>query len=286
MCRRFNSVPGHHFYIPERPNKSNSPLHRLVLTREVVQGRPKRSIDIHGRAGVTFGVTGSAQNDVTPMPLTDTAIRNCKPGVKPAKLFDKDGLFLLVTPSGGKWWRLKYRYHGREKLLSLGVYPDTSLTKARAKRDEARALLASDVDPSEHRRATKAAHGAENSFEAVAREWHTKFSANGRRVTQRRFCVDSSAMFFPGSGSARLETSARRSCLLRFGGSNTAEPSKLLIGHCRIAVKCFGTRLRQAAPREMRRRTSAEPYSGGVAASRLHYRSQGDWPPSSGSRGV
>ena len=111
------------------------------------------------------------------MPLTDTAIRNCKPGVKPAKLFDKDGLFLLVTPSGGKWWRLKYRYHGREKLLSLGVYPDTSLTKARAKRDEARALLASDVDPSEHRRATKAAHGAENSFEAVAREWHTKFSA-------------------------------------------------------------------------------------------------------------
>ena len=242
MCRRFNSVPGHHFYIPERPNKSNSPPDRLVLAGEVVQGRPKRLIDMHGRAGVTFGVTGSAQNNVTPMPLTDTAIRNCKPGVKPAKLFDKDGLFLLVTPSGGKWWRLKYRYHGREKLLSLGVYPDTSLTKARAKRDEARALLASDVDPSEHRRATKAAHGAENSFEAVAREWHTKFSAKWTKSHAHKILRRLECDVFPWLGKRPVGETARRSCLPRSGGSSIAEPSRLPIGHCRIAAKSFGTR--------------------------------------------
>ncbi len=59
------------------------------------------------------------------MALTDTAIRSAKPGSKPLKLSDEKGLFLLVTPSGGKWWRLKYRFEGKEKLLSLGVYPDT-----------------------------------------------------------------------------------------------------------------------------------------------------------------
>ena len=74
------------------------------------------------------------------MPLTDTAVRNAKPGTKPAKLFDERGLFLIVTPAGGKWWRLKYRFDNKEKLLSLGVYPDVSLKAARIRRDELRTL--------------------------------------------------------------------------------------------------------------------------------------------------
>lgn len=110
------------------------------------------------------------------MPLTDTAVRNAKPGDKPAKMFDERGLFLIVTPAGGKWWRLRYRFDGKEKLLSLGVYPDVGLKDARDRRDEARKLLANDIDPGENRKVQKAAkvERATNSFEAIAREWFAK----------------------------------------------------------------------------------------------------------------
>ncbi len=110
------------------------------------------------------------------MALTDTAVRNARPGNKPAKLFDERGLFLIVTPAGGKWWRLRYNFDGKEKLLSLGTYPDVSLKAARDKRDEARKLLAADIDPGEHRKATKTARveRAANSFEVIAREWFEK----------------------------------------------------------------------------------------------------------------
>ncbi len=110
------------------------------------------------------------------MPLTDTAIRTKKAGAKPVKLFDEGGLYLLVAPSGGKWWRLKYRIDGKEKLLSLGTYPDTPLSKAREKRDSVRKLIADGVDPSAQRKAAKVARSDANSFEAVAREWLAKFT--------------------------------------------------------------------------------------------------------------
>lgn len=83
-----------------------------------------------------------------PMPLTDVAIRNAKPRDKPYKLGDTLGLFLLVQPSGGKLWRLKYRIDGREKKLGLGTYPAVGLGDARRRRDEARELIAAGKDPS------------------------------------------------------------------------------------------------------------------------------------------
>ncbi len=85
------------------------------------------------------------------MPLTNTEIRNAKPAGKTRKLFDGGGLYLEVSLRGGKWWRLKYRFGGKEKRLSLGVYPDVSLADARNRREEARKLLANDIDPSENR---------------------------------------------------------------------------------------------------------------------------------------
>lgn len=114
------------------------------------------------------------------MPLTDTALRNAKPKDKPYKLADEKGLFLLVHPNSGKYWRFKYRYDGKEKLLALGVYPDVSLKDARERRDNARKQVAADIDPSQHRKAIKAARAAsaENSFEVVAREWFGKHSPN------------------------------------------------------------------------------------------------------------
>lgn len=110
------------------------------------------------------------------MPLSDTAIRKMKPTEKIQRLFDGGGLYLEVSPAGGKWWRLKYRYGGKEKRLSLGTYPDTGLADARSKRDAARRLLAGGTDPGEHRKAEKAAgeDRAANSLEVVAREWHAK----------------------------------------------------------------------------------------------------------------
>ena len=114
------------------------------------------------------------------MSLTDTKIRSAKPGEKPVKLSDEKGLYLLVTQAGGKWWRLDYRFSGKRKTLSMGVYPDVGLKEARGRRDEARKLLAGDIDPGEHRKAQKAAklERASNSFETVAREWFAKHSLN------------------------------------------------------------------------------------------------------------
>jgi integrase len=110
------------------------------------------------------------------MPLTDIVIRSAKPKEKPYKLFDSGGLYLEISPRGGRWWRWKYRYGGREKRLSLGVYPEVSLRTAREKRDAYRTLRASGVDPGEARKAEKCAQAGLESFEAIAREWHQKFT--------------------------------------------------------------------------------------------------------------
>ncbi len=106
--------------------------------------------------------------------LTDTAIKAAKPREKPYKISDGRGLFLLITPAGGRWFRFKYRFQGKEKLLSLGVYPDVSLKAARDAREKARGLLGKDVDPGVTRRCEK--FSIRDSFEAVAKEWFEKFS--------------------------------------------------------------------------------------------------------------
>ncbi len=107
------------------------------------------------------------------MPLSDLVIRKAKATDKAQRLFDGGGLYLEVTPAGGKLWRQKYRFAGKEKRLAHGAYPEVTLVAARERRDAARRLLASGVDPGEHRRAEKVAGAdrAANSFEVVAREW-------------------------------------------------------------------------------------------------------------------
>ena len=116
------------------------------------------------------------------MALSNTSILNAKAKDKAYKLYDSDGLFIKITPTGGKWWRLKYRFGGKEKLLSLGTYPEVALSEARARRDDSRKLLAGEppVDPSENRKNTKATNklNTANSFELVAREWWQSHMAN------------------------------------------------------------------------------------------------------------
>lgn len=107
------------------------------------------------------------------MKLKDAAIRRTSAQAKPYKLADGGGLFLLVTPAGSKWWRLKYRIDGREKLLSLGVYPEVSLLEARERREAARKLLAAGVDPSAERKTDRLRRetAAANTFRVIADEW-------------------------------------------------------------------------------------------------------------------
>jgi hypothetical protein len=108
------------------------------------------------------------------MALTDTACKQAKPTGKTFRLFDAGGLYLEVAPSGGRWWRLKYRFDHKEKRLSLGTYPDVGLKNARNRRDDARKLLASGVDPGANRKALKASRAdrVANTFEVLAREWY------------------------------------------------------------------------------------------------------------------
>ncbi len=115
-------------------------------------------------------------------PLTELQVRKAKAASKQTTLFDGGGLFLLVTPSGGKLWRFKYRHAGKENMLSFGSYPEVSLADAREARTEAKRLLTQGIDPSQSRKAHKSLQKevAKNTLEAVTREWHMKFATAGK----------------------------------------------------------------------------------------------------------
>lgn len=125
------------------------------------------------------------------MPLTETAVRGAMPREKAYRLFDRDGLYLQVSPSGGRLWRFKFRFAGKEKLLALGRYPAVSLTDARDSAVDAARMLRGGSDPSLARRIEKASSGAPaDSFETVAREWFALRApgwadTNGPRILSR-----------------------------------------------------------------------------------------------------
>lgn len=108
------------------------------------------------------------------MPLTDIAIRTAKLKDKPYKLSDAGGLYLLIQPNGSKYWRLKYRFAGKEKLLSIGVYPVINLSEAREKSLDAKKLLVSNIDPAQSKKEDKLNQliNTEHSFETIAHDWH------------------------------------------------------------------------------------------------------------------
>ncbi|WP_423193002.1 tyrosine-type recombinase/integrase [Cupriavidus sp. H18C2] len=136
------------------------------------------------------------------MPLTDVEVRKTQPTEKQFRLADGGGMYLEVKPSGAKYWRLKYRFAGKEKVLALGVYPTVSLKDARAKRDAAKKLLADGVDPGAAKQAEKRTLrlNAENSFEAIAREWHAKFSPDLSESHAKRNLRRLEGHVFPWAG--------------------------------------------------------------------------------------
>ena len=171
------------------------------------------------------------------MPLNDVVIRNAKPHKKTARLFDGGGLYLEVAPSGGKWWRLKYRFNGKEKRLSLGVYPDVGLKQARKKRDEARSLLAEGVDPSENRKAMKAANAERgaNSFEIIAREWFAKYSPRWAESHSGRVLHRLEKDVFPWVGArpiSEITAPELLTVLRRIEGRGAIETTHRILQYC------------------------------------------------------
>jgi hypothetical protein len=142
------------------------------------------------------------------MPLTDSAIRNAKPKSKSYKLADGFGLYLLITATGSRLWRMKYRIEGREKLLAIGPYPDVSLARARERRDDARKIIAGGSDPSALKKQARetAKSAPASTFRNVAEEHLTKLAREGLAevtLAKRRWLLD---FVFPAFGDRDVAT--------------------------------------------------------------------------------
>ena len=151
--------------------------------------------------------------------LSAIAVKQAKPAEKPYKMTDGGGMYLLVDVKGGKFWRMDYRFAGKRKTLAMGAYPANSLAEARAARDKARKLLEENTDPGMVKMVEKltAHHKSAHSFEAVAREWHGKFTPNWTAHTAKKNlrilgCVDNHASQM--KAAARATKEAKRSASL------------------------------------------------------------------------
>jgi integrase len=171
------------------------------------------------------------------MALTETAIKNAKPGSKNRKLYDGGGLFLLITPKGHKGWRHKYNFLGKEKLLSLGIYPDVKLKEARIKHAKNRKLIDDKIDPSANRKAEKAASLVEqsNSFELIAREWLIKRSSTLSHSHAKRVLRNMERNLFPWIGRSpisKLKLPEILDCIKKIEDKGVLETAHRSLGQC------------------------------------------------------
>ncbi|MGC2459211.1 MAG: integrase arm-type DNA-binding domain-containing protein [Gallionellaceae bacterium] len=172
---------------------------------------PKYSCLFHGNLPTNVGIIVGIwyvgirwyQQKGQKMALTAIEVKGAKPTDKPQKLSDGGGLFLLVQPNGAKYWRLAYRFAGKQKTLALGVYPEISLLDARERREAARKILANGADPGDIKKSQKAAVVAltENSFEYVAREWFSTHAHNWKENHSGKIIRRLEADIFPWLGA-------------------------------------------------------------------------------------
>ena len=139
------------------------------------------------------------------MALTDIKLKQAKPAEKDYKLADEKGLFLLVKSNGAKYWRLKYRIEGKEKLLALGVYPEVTLKEAREQRDSARAQISKGIDPNQAKRAAKATQDGQDSFGSIAREWYERQLQTWAPATAKKRLSLLENDLFPWIGSRQID---------------------------------------------------------------------------------
>ncbi len=168
--------------------------------------------------------------------LTDTAIRNAKPGPKTARLYDTGGLYLEVPPTGRKRWRLKYRYQGRERRISLGTYSDVTLAEARRKRDEERKLLAAGIDPGAQRKSQRAA----GTFEDLAREWWAREAKRWAPTYSDKVLSRLERFAFPhigGMAPDAIDTPALLSIARRPEAQGHAETARRILHICAMVFR-------------------------------------------------
>lgn len=170
------------------------------------------------------------------MALTVVQVKNAKPREKAYKLADEKGLYLLVNPNGSKLWKLKYRFAGIEKKLSLGSFPTVSLSAARETREEARKQLTNNIDPGVFKNSIKRSKrlAAENSFEAIAREWHAKFSSNRTKEHASRTLIRLEQNIFPWIGRRPIMevTTPELSALRRVENRGAIETAHRILQIC------------------------------------------------------
>jgi hypothetical protein len=171
------------------------------------------------------------------MSLPPITVRNAKPRDKAYKLADEKGLYLLVNPNGAKYWKFKYRFGGKEKKLSIGVYPEVSLADARIERDEARRLLRNGIDPSALKKTKKQATTLEtkNSFSTIAYEWHAKFSSKWTSDHAHRILHRLEQDIFPWLGKrpiSEINSPELLSALLRIENRGAIETAHRVHQNC------------------------------------------------------
>jgi len=173
------------------------------------------------------------------MPLKDAAVRNAKPGAQPKKLSDGGGLHVLIQPTGGKLWRLAYRFSGKQKTLALGAYPAISLEEARGLRDTAKKLLARSIDPSVQRKADR--HAAkDSSFRAVAKEVIAKLEREGRAqvtLTKKQWLLDFVYPTFGDRPVAEITARDLLALLRRIEGRGLYETARRLRSTCGMVFR-------------------------------------------------
>jgi integrase len=171
-------------------------------------------------------------------PLSDTAVRTATAARNLGKHPDGKGLYLHIFPNGSKYWRLKYRFAGKENILALGVYPEVSLKSARDRRDEARKLLANGIDPNANRKAAKSAsaNAAGNSFEVIAREWHRKKTSSWSEGHSQRVLSRLERDAFPWIGKrpiTDIKTAELLAAMRRIEDRGANDAAHRTLGICR-----------------------------------------------------
>lgn len=187
--------------------------------------------------------------------LSDTQVKKAKPTDAAYRMADSGGLFVFITPAGGKLWRLRYRYDGKEKTLSLGSYPEVSLLDARRARDAAKEMLKSGRDPSLQKKLDKLVgkREAAETFEAIAREWHALQKPRWTRQHAWEVNWSLEKTCSPRSGPCLSAKSMRRWCSPCSGSSRSVMRRTLRGGYGNACRPYLSMRSRLAAGRMIRR---------------------------------
>ncbi|MCS3604479.1 integrase [Buttiauxella sp. BIGb0471] len=147
------------------------------------------------------------------MALTDIKVRTVKPLDKPFKLTDGEGMHLLINPNGSKYWRLQYRFGGKQKMLALGVYPTVTLADARKRREIAKKLISDGIDPAEKKKEDKIEQNGSTTFESVARDWHASCSKKWSSSHSERVLKSLADNLFPSIGKSKISDLKTRDLL-------------------------------------------------------------------------